>query len=165
MKKILYVIFSIVLFSSFVNFAHAQETSVMPSDEEIMETIKKFNFDESQQQYLFKETKKQLELMYQNGNALNELQNLDTKKIEKALDTTTSTTSPSPINATTSTSANEQTQESSLRSYIPISEVDEINPENKKIPLNRKTSKEREKKYSNHDPLFVETKLGPNRSK
>ena len=67
-----------VVFSfCFMNYSKAEETtdlstmiiqSTMPTDAEIMETIRKFNFDKSQEEYLFKETKKKLQDLYSNKN-------------------------------------------------------------------------------------------------
>ncbi len=44
------------------------KTTSMPTDEEIMQTIDKFNFSKEQKEYLFKETKKRLLEMYENQN-------------------------------------------------------------------------------------------------
>ena len=61
----------------FANYSIAQEEvdintaiqqTTMPSDAEIMETIRKFNFDKAQEEYLFKETKRKLIEMYSNKN-------------------------------------------------------------------------------------------------
>ena len=50
------------------DLAKSMNSSSMPSDEEIMQTIKKFNFDKAQEEYLFKETKRQLEEMYKTND-------------------------------------------------------------------------------------------------
>ena len=61
----------------FTNYSIAQEEvdintaiqqTTMPTDAEIMETIRKFNFDKAQEEYLFKETKRKLIEMYSNKN-------------------------------------------------------------------------------------------------
>lgn len=76
MKKILCILSSILLSASIAfaqdelsNIADIINNTTMPTDEEIMETIEKFNFTKEQQQQLFKETKKQLEQIYKDGNA------------------------------------------------------------------------------------------------
>lgn len=40
----------------------------MPSDEEIMETIKSYHFDSKKEEAVFKETKKRLQQMYDENN-------------------------------------------------------------------------------------------------
>ena len=73
-KSLLYLLFALMI--SITPNAYCEESDInsqiqattMPTDEEIMETIKKFNFDKNQQDYLFKETKKRLEEMYSNKN-------------------------------------------------------------------------------------------------
>ena len=76
-NKILYIVMAIVFSFCFMNYSKAEEAtdlnsmiiqSTMPSDAEIMETIRKFNFDKSQEEYLFKETKKKLQDLYSNKN-------------------------------------------------------------------------------------------------
>ena len=67
-----------VIFSfCFTNYSVAEENidintaiqqSTMPSDAEIMETVRKFNFDKAQEEYLFKETKRKLKELYSNKN-------------------------------------------------------------------------------------------------
>ena len=78
----------------FVNYTNAEETqdlntiiqeSTMPTDAEIMETIRKFNFDKAQEEYLFKETKRKLTEMYSNKNfsaVTSGESTLDTTKLE-----------------------------------------------------------------------------------
>lgn len=44
------------------------KATTMPTDEEIMQTIDKFNFTKEQKEYLFKETKRRLIEMYENQN-------------------------------------------------------------------------------------------------
>ena len=78
----------------FMNYSSADETedlnaiiqnSSMPTDAEIMETIRKFNFDKAQEEYLFKETKKKLQDMYSNKNfspVTSGDTTLDTSKLE-----------------------------------------------------------------------------------
>ena len=73
MKKILILALAIlsinfVLANEAFNLQEAVKTSPMPTDEEIRETIKKYNFDKAQQDYLFKEMKKNLEELYSNKN-------------------------------------------------------------------------------------------------
>lgn len=75
-NKILYIITALVFSFCFMNYSMAQEADLssmvsqttMPSDEEILQTIRKFNFDKSQEEYLFKETKKKLIELYSNKN-------------------------------------------------------------------------------------------------
>ena len=73
-KGIFYLFLSGILF---FNYAIAQEnidysqivnSTSMPSDEEIMQVIEKFNFDHDQKQQLFKETKRRLKNMYENND-------------------------------------------------------------------------------------------------
>ena len=72
MKKTFKIIFLTAFILLNVSFLSAQENTPiaketldkMPTDEEIMETINKFNFDEKKKEYLFNETKKSLEKMY-----------------------------------------------------------------------------------------------------
>ncbi len=76
-NKILYIAMSVIFSFCFMNYTTAeeiqdlntviQETS-MPTDAEIMETIRKFNFDKAQEEYLFKETKRKLNALYSNKN-------------------------------------------------------------------------------------------------
>lgn len=63
MKKVIFL--SLALFLS-CGISFSLETQ-MPSDEEILETIRQFNFDKQKEEYLFKETKKSLIKMYENG--------------------------------------------------------------------------------------------------
>ena len=66
----------------------------MPTDEEILQTIQKYNFDKSQEEFLFRETKKKLEKMYSDPNYANEMlkngienQNLpDVEKTDRNID-------------------------------------------------------------------------------
>ena len=73
-KGFFYLFFSTILFFNCAiaqentNYAEIVNSTAMPSDEEIMQVIEKFNFDESQKQQLFKETKKRLENMYENND-------------------------------------------------------------------------------------------------
>ena len=72
MKKTFKIIFLTAFILLNVSFLSAQENAPltietldkMPTDEEIMKTINKFNFDEKKKEYLFNETKKSLEKMY-----------------------------------------------------------------------------------------------------
>ncbi len=45
----------------------AQEQTTMPSDEEILQTIRQYNFDKSKEEIIFKKTKQQLENYYKSG--------------------------------------------------------------------------------------------------
>ncbi len=77
-NKILYIVMTIVFSFCFMNYTNAEENpqdinamvqqTSMPSDAEIMETIRKYNFDKAQEEYLFKETKKKLIELYSNKN-------------------------------------------------------------------------------------------------
>ena len=76
-NKILCIVTALLFSFCFMNYSVADETedlntviqaSSMPSDAEIMETIRKFNFDKAQEEYLFKETKRKLQEMYSNKN-------------------------------------------------------------------------------------------------
>jgi hypothetical protein len=74
-NKILCIVTALLFSFCFMNYSVAEETedlntviqaSSMPSDAEIMETIRKFNFSKAQEEYLFKETKRKLTEMYSN---------------------------------------------------------------------------------------------------
>ena len=76
-NKILYIVMSLIFSFCFMNYTNAEETAdlntmiqetSMPTDAEIMETIRKFNFDKNQEEYLFKETKRKLNELYTNKN-------------------------------------------------------------------------------------------------
>ena len=76
-NKILYIVMAIVFSFCFANYTKADETTdlnamvqqtSMPTDAEIMETVRKFNFDKAQEEYLFKETKRKLNEIYSNKN-------------------------------------------------------------------------------------------------
>lgn len=67
MKKIIYLLFSILLVS---NIALSNEVQTnMPSDEEIMQAIEKFNFPQEEKQKIFEQTKNTLEELYDPNNA------------------------------------------------------------------------------------------------
>lgn len=66
MKKIILSI-SLLLFACAVFVPCLAQEDAMPSDKEIMEAIEKFNFDETQKEFLFKETKKKLQQMQESG--------------------------------------------------------------------------------------------------
>ena len=90
MKKIVFLIFSLVLSSNFI-FANEQidisslnkalETE-MPSDEQIIQMLEKLNLEGEQQEMLFKETKAKLEQMYSTKD-INVLLNLYEPYVEK----------------------------------------------------------------------------------
>lgn len=91
-NKILYIATAVLFSLSFINYTKADEVqdlntviqqTTMPSDAEIMETIRKFNFDKSQEEYLFKETKRKLKELYSNKDFSSILTG------ETTLDTTT----------------------------------------------------------------------------
>ena len=74
MKKLL-IIFSILFMSQFaiaqaqeVNYNEILDSTTMPSDAEIYQTLEKFNFTPEQKEQLFKETKKQLQELYSTRN-------------------------------------------------------------------------------------------------
>ncbi len=100
-KRIIYFVLSFVfVFSAFnfANFAEAEEVNInqminsttMPTDEEIMATIKQFNFDKTQEEYLFKETKKKLTEVYEaaqkNLSEGRSTQNIGQKQEKQAVD-------------------------------------------------------------------------------
>lgn len=99
-NKIFYIITALIFSFCFINYSCAEETdlntmvqqSSMPSDEEIRATIKKFNFNKTQEEYLFKETKRRLEEMYSNQNfapILNGETTLNTQALENEAASTT----------------------------------------------------------------------------
>ena len=76
-NKILYIVITLIFSFCFMNYSVAEEetdinTTIeqtsMPTDAEIMETIRKFNFNKAQEEYLFKETKRKLNEIYSNKN-------------------------------------------------------------------------------------------------
>ena len=76
-NKILYIALSVIFSFCFMNYSSADENidinsairqTTMPTDAEIMETIRKFNFSKAQEEYLFKETKRKLNELYTNKN-------------------------------------------------------------------------------------------------
>ena len=93
-NKILYIVMTLLFSFCFMNYSKADEAenintiveqSTMPSDTEIMETIRKFNFDKAQEEYLFKETKRKLKELYSNKNFSSITSNettLDTSNLE-----------------------------------------------------------------------------------
>ena len=72
MKKILCALFLSFLISytaiADTDFSQAIQSSSMPTDEEIMNIISKFNFNEEQKKIIFKDTKKKLQEMYSMEN-------------------------------------------------------------------------------------------------
>ena len=73
MKKIIYLLFSILLVS---NIALSNEVQTkITSDEEIMQAIEKFNFPQEEKQKIFEETKSKLEELYDPNNANNIINN------------------------------------------------------------------------------------------
>ena len=62
----------------------------MPTDEEIMQTLDKFDFTEEQKKQLFKETKKELEKIYSSKNVAELIENLnilpEIQKTDRSLD-------------------------------------------------------------------------------
>lgn len=108
MKKIisLFAFLTCLMFSPIF----AQENVSMPTDEEIMQTIKKYNFDENQQNYLFKETKKKLQEIY-------------------------------------------SIEQESAQETIKPSQTATYSTSNKRTVKSEKSSMERKKKYTSHQPL------------
>ena len=84
MKKIFYII-TIIFLAFFTKITYA-ETMTMPTDEEIRATIKKFNIDKSQEEYVFQETKKKLTEIYSNKENLSEIENLDLNNLGQELE-------------------------------------------------------------------------------
>ena len=127
----------------------------MPTDEQIRQTIRSFNFDEQQQEFLFRETKKQLQQTYQNGNAAQLQQDISPEMLE----------SFGKIFEQGGIQAVGTGLEGLVDAPAIEPEIQEVTePEHKKKyaehdPLFVK------KKYASHDPIFVKRKYGPNRSK
>lgn len=126
MKKIIISLAAIFTLSAFAQNQYNIDVSntTMPSDEQIMQVIEKFNFDSSQKEYLFKETKRQLEEAYQNNQL-----NVDKDAFNKAQEM---------ISGTPGTSETSP----------------EVEPETQVQTIPQATSEKRVKKYSKHDPLF-----------
>ena len=72
MKKILYTIliscFMCMAFADY-DFSGAIQNTSMPTDDEIRAIISQFNFTKEQQDAIFKDTKKKLQIMYSGKNA------------------------------------------------------------------------------------------------
>ncbi len=73
-KLILLFVFMFLVFTPIkaqetLQITGQEEIGQMPSDEEIMKIIQKYNFDANQQEYLFKETKRKLQEIYQMAGA------------------------------------------------------------------------------------------------
>ncbi len=93
MKKIFYLFFIFASLCS-ISFAQTQETnyknvlnsSSIPSDEEIRAAIKQFNVDESQEEYIFQETKKQLNQIFLNEGKLPEIENFNLNNFGQELE-------------------------------------------------------------------------------
>ncbi len=84
MKKILLTA-AIFFFIPFAHKAFSQEINI-PTDEEIWATIKKFNIDKSQEQYVFEETKRKLIEIYANKENLPEIENIDINNFGQELE-------------------------------------------------------------------------------
>ena len=72
MKK-LFCMLSLICFMPYIatadtDFTQVIESSNMPSDAKIMETLSKFNLNEEQKNVVFKDTKKKLQEMYSSKN-------------------------------------------------------------------------------------------------
>ena len=71
MKKIIFTFISLcfmgIVFAD-IDFTEAIQSTSMPTDAEIRNTISQFNFDEKQKEELFKETKKKLQEIYSGQN-------------------------------------------------------------------------------------------------
>lgn len=73
-KKIFYMFLPIIFASSVfandsIDIEEIVNTTSMPTDSEIMKTIDKFATTKEEKEYLFKETKKQLEILYSKDNS------------------------------------------------------------------------------------------------
>ncbi len=98
MKKILYTIlvsfFMVAAFADY-DFTSAIQNSSMPTDAEIRQIISQFNFTKEQQEAIFKDTKKKLQVMYSGKNSsqtnaeLNQyLNQVESGSFDKVLDPT-----------------------------------------------------------------------------
>ena len=72
MKKLFCILF-LICFMPYIaiadtDFTQAIESTKMPSDAQIMETLSKFNLNEEQKNVVFKDTKKKLQEMYSSKN-------------------------------------------------------------------------------------------------
>lgn len=61
----LFLVFAPIKAQETFQLTGQEEIGQMPTDEEIMQIIQKYNFDANQQEYLFKETKRKLQEIYQ----------------------------------------------------------------------------------------------------
>ncbi len=73
MKKNLFTVMLFLMFFGFNNIGYCEQIpdmntivsqTSMPSDAQIREVINKYDFDENQKEYLFKETKRKLQEIY-----------------------------------------------------------------------------------------------------
>ena len=94
MKKIFYLLVILISFCN-INLAQNQETinfqnilnsATMPTDEEIKSAIKQFNIDESQEEYVFQETKRQLNEIFSNQGKLPEIENFNLNNFGQELE-------------------------------------------------------------------------------
>ena len=76
MKKILFLLFSVIFMANiafaqgeYTDYSQLLNSTTMPSDSEIMSIIDKFEFTPEQKQQLFKETKKQIQEIFETKNA------------------------------------------------------------------------------------------------
>ncbi|MBQ2983599.1 MAG: hypothetical protein IJD57_02255 [Candidatus Gastranaerophilales bacterium] len=88
-----------------------EEIGQMPTDEEIMQIIQKYNFDANQQEYLFKETKRKLQEIYQlAGEQAVQTQKEEVKK----------TTAPKVKYSKTKTSTSSMKRKKKYTSHPPL---------------------------------------------
>ena len=144
-KRIIYFALAVAFAFSVFNFSSikAEELNInqminsttMPTDEEIMATIRQFNFDKSQEEYLFKETKKKLNEMYSQIGQM----------------------SKAGATSTTQTTTKTKTQET-IKKLPEASKNQNIGQEQEKqavdsVQNSNNVNNTRTKKYSSHDPL------------
>ena len=86
MKKIIYLTFIAIFAFNVVNaqeeIQQALDANVMPTDEQIWQTIEQFGIDESQKEQVFQATKKQIEEMFRTKKVPEIYQNMNVDAIK-----------------------------------------------------------------------------------
>jgi len=155
MRKFIFISLAFLMFgctyAQDVDFTQALNSTSMPTDQEIRAVISQFNFDNSTQEQIFKETKKKLQTMYANKNsaAINSelnssLKTLENGSVDEYFDESKKTEVMQKIN--------QLPQSSSVSSSAAKS-------------TNSSTTVTRSKKYGSNQQLFEKRSYGPQRNR
>lgn len=106
----LFLVFAPIQAQETFQLTGQEEIGQMPTDEEIMQIIQKYNFDANQQEYLFKETKRKLQEIYQLAGE----QAVQTQKEE------VKTTAPKVKYSKTKTSTSSMKRKKKYTSHPPL---------------------------------------------